>query len=231
VESALPVVQRGDELRYVTEHFSDLRGLRAAPFWAAFALSSVIEYLIEYLHTVPRPYDGELFFGMLALSGAWWAFAGHWYRRRYGMVAPQRDRIASQVQSPILSILQTKPQPTANLWFCVFLLAVLGLFLFPLFVTRPHEPFIVFGPVSLIIFLVPKVSYRCGANQWIHFRQFLAIGGMILIAFLHVGFILGHVNSWAYLGGTAAVLLFASLYDHLLLNRLLSGHHTEGRDA
>jgi hypothetical protein len=224
VEAALPEVQRDDELRYVTQHFKDLQGLQMVPFWAAFLLLSVL----EYAHAVSRRQGLELFLGVLALAVAWLAYAGRWYRRHYGLVTPREERVPSQV----LSILETNPRPsvTSGWWFVVCIL-LFALYLVPLFLRRPDGRLNEFGLLALVIFLLPKAFFAAGASLWVRGRRLLAMGGCAMIGVLHIGFLLGRLDPWLYMGGTTMVLLLAGLYDHWLLTHLLSGRFAEGRDA
>jgi hypothetical protein len=224
VESAPPEVQRDDELRYVTQHFKDLQGLRMVPFWAAFILLSAL----EYAHAVSRRQGPGLFLGVLALAGAWLAYAGRWYRRHYGLVTRREERMPSQV----LSILQTdrRPPVAAEWWFGVCAL-VSALYLVDRFQPRSDGRFSGLGLVGLTIFLLHKACFAGGASRPVRGRQMLAMGGIAMICVLSYGFFLGHLDPWLYTGGTATVLLLASLYDHWLLTRLLSGRFAEGQDA
>jgi apolipoprotein N-acyltransferase len=76
----------GDELRYVTEHFRDLQGLRFAPFWTAGLVVAIMLpfFPLSRLHTVEM-----LIIGFLALAVIWIPSSHAWYRRHYGtIVAP-----------------------------------------------------------------------------------------------------------------------------------------------
>lgn len=224
MEAALPEVQRDDELRYVTQHFKDLQGLQMVPFWAAFLLLSAL----EYAHAVSRRQGLELFLSMLALAVAWLAYAARWYRRHYGLVTPREERVPSQV----LSILETNPRPpvTSGWWFVVCIL-LFALYLVPLFLRRPDGRLNGFGLLALAIFLLPKAIFAPGASPRVRGRRLLAMGGGAMICVLHLGFLLGRLDPWLYMGGTTMVLLLSGLYDHWLLTHLLSGRFAEGRDA
>jgi hypothetical protein len=224
VESALPDIQRDDELRYVTQHFKDLQGLRTVPLWAAFVLLSAL----ECTRAVSRQQGLEMFLGMLVLAGAWLAFAGRWYRRHYGLVTRQEEPVPSQV----LSVLQTdrRPAVAAGWWFVICAL-VCALYLFDFIQPRSDGRLSGFGLVGLTIFLLHKACFAGGASRSVRARQLLAVGGIAMIVALSVGFFLGLLDPWQDLGATGMVLLLSSLYDHWLLTGLLSGRFVEGRDA
>jgi hypothetical protein len=224
MESALTEIQRDDELRYVTQHFTDLQGLQMVPFWAALVVLSAL----EYAHAVSRRQGLELILGMLALAIAWLAYAGSWYRQHYGFLTRREERVPSQ----ILSILQTHRRPAENRkWPFLIWVSVFALLLVPLFQHQSYGRFNGSGPLTLSIFLLRKADFTCPASPWIRGRHLLAIGGSAMIVILHVGYLLGRLDLWMYMGATGTVLLLASLYDHWLLNRLLSGRLGEGRDA
>jgi hypothetical protein len=225
MESALTDIQRDDDLSYVTKHFADMRGLRMAPFWAAFVILSSL----EYAHLVSRRQGQELLVGMLALAGAWLAYAGRWYRRRYGLVMPREERVPSQV----LSILETdrRPNGAARWWWFGVGTLVCALYLVDLFHPWFAEWFNGIGMVGVTIFLLPKACFTGGASWPVRGRQLLARGGIVVIVVLHVDYLLGYLDRWQDLGAAGMVLLLASLYDHWLLTRLLSWRSVEGRDA
>jgi hypothetical protein len=226
MESALPDIQRGDELSYVTRHFADLQGLRSAPFWASLVLLDTL----GYAHQVSRHYDLELVFGMLALSGVWWACAGHWYRRHYGLVTPKEERVPSQ----ILSILQTERRQTGAAWWWFVAWAFVGvLWILHFSLHRPDGPSSgsAVVMVTFTMTLLQKARYPGPASPWIRGRQLMAIGGSATIAVLYLCSILGRLDSWLFMDGAAAVLLLAGLYDHQLLTRLLNGSFRENRNA
>jgi hypothetical protein len=226
VESSLPDVQRDDELRYVTKHFADLQGLRMAPLWAAFVLLSAL----EYSQAISRRQALEISLGMLALALGWMVVAGRWYQRRYGLVTPREERESSR----ILSIIETdrrSPKVSGGWWFAVCTL-VLTLFLADLFQFRPngsYNGFGGFGAVGLSIFLLNNACFADGTSSFLRRRRLLARGGIAMIVVFHIGFLLGRLGPWQYMGVTSMVLLLATLYDHWLLTSLLSGHG-EGRD-
>jgi hypothetical protein len=231
MESTLPDIQRGDELRYVTQHFTDLQGLRMAPFFAAFVVLSAL----EQTHAVSRQQAVWVLAGMLALAVVWFACAGRWYRERYGLVTPQGNRASLPTSPQVLSILDTKPverRPAGSaagwLLFCA---GMAGLFLVPLFQHHPDGRVNNSGLMALIVFLLPKALYAGGGSLLTQGRKLLAAGGMATIVVLHMCYLLGRIDSWQYAEGTAGILLLSSLYDHWLLNHLLGGRLAEGRDA
>lgn len=79
--AVLAVGRHGEQLRYVTEHFQDLQGLRLAPFWA-YVLISV---LFERVHRPDKMIFLILVGGLLLLAVSW-VWVGRWYRNRYGLV-------------------------------------------------------------------------------------------------------------------------------------------------
>lgn len=193
MESALPEIQRDDELRYVTRHFTDLQGLRMAPFGAVLVVVSAL----EHTHAVSRRESLELslgmlvlsFLGMQALSVAWLAFAGRWYRMHYGLVAAHREE---RVPFEILSILQTDQRPPENKrWPLLIYVLVIALMFVPLFQGQSLGRINGVGFLYLSFFLLPKASFASPDNPWIRGRQLLAIGGSLMIAILYVGYLIG----------------------------------------
>jgi hypothetical protein len=81
---------RGEELRYVTEHFGDLKGLRVAPFWAGVLLVTVVIPLFSLSRL--RALEALILF-FVVLAAIWIPWSGAWYRRHYGTVVnPERSR-------------------------------------------------------------------------------------------------------------------------------------------
>lgn len=221
MEPALPDVQHDDELRYATEHFADLQGLRTAPFWAALVLFCALEYALA----MSRVQALEAFLLMLLPGGVWFAYAGRWYRHHYGLVIP-RDRSAS----PVLSIMQTgRRSAVAAGWNAVAVLLFV-LFSVPLLLHKFAGRNTAFG-LLIILFLLPKAFSSGGVSRSVRGRRLLAMGGIVVIGVLHFTFLLARLDQWQYLGGTATVLLLVSLYDHWLLAHLLSGSGGKDRNA
>lgn len=74
----------GEELRYVTQHFADLQGLRAGPVWASLLL---LPLFFGPSASVRRVAFAAVTLGVSAL--AWFIWSGRWYEKRYGFVRNQ----------------------------------------------------------------------------------------------------------------------------------------------
>jgi hypothetical protein len=82
--------------------------------------------------------------------------------------------------------------------------------------------------LGTLYFKLQNAHFSSGNSPWIQARTMLAIGGSIVtIALLYLGSLTGRLDFSLYMGGTAAVLLLLDLYDHWLLNHLLSGGSME----
>jgi hypothetical protein len=221
-DAVLATTRRGEELRYVTEHFRDMQGMRTAPVWAALLLLSGLSAYIR----LSRWHAVDLAICIFVLFVAvWLPWSNALYKRRYGMVANATP------QPKPLSILDPNPTPrwhsSGYLWAMLILLAVfIGTSLF-----RGLDMYR--GALNLwivLLFTLPRCFYSTPANGFIRFRRALYITGSSIIftaiaaiPFLHAP----HSAKWPLLETISATLLILSLYDHWLLNTLMTGGHRE----
>lgn len=233
MEAALPDFQRDQELRYVTGHFADLQGLRMAPFWAAILALD----MAGPTWASSRSLTMWTASGTLLLTVAWVIYGGRWYRRRYGVITPRPDRI----QSPVLSIraadqpISAKvPRGTKFLFFVA--LTTLGPALFlPIFKHGTHHA----GPSALLVFGVYMLQKAIlglppgpePISPWILARLCLAVAVSATMCVAYVGSFFGYLKSPLFVGAAAGGALLAGLYDHWLLNRLLTGSSRDVRHA
>lgn len=196
-----------------------------APLWAAFVLLSAL----EETHALSQRASKELFVITLALAGAWLAYAARWYRGHYGLVTRREEPTTSQA----LSIFATNEplKGTVRWWWFGVGTLVCALYLADLF----HPPFAQWfngiGLVGLTIFLLPIACMTGGVSRWVRGRHLLARVGIVIIIVFHAAYLIGLLDKWQDLRGTAMVLLLASLNDHWLLARMLSGRFAEAHDA
>lgn len=211
-EAILATSQRGEELRYVTEHFRDLQGLRTAPFWATLSAGCAVERMHLRLPV--------LLITLLLLSLGWLFGSGRWYRRRYGVVTKPELPVPSEV----ISIMhpETRQRPVSY-WHLVYFL-LLALYLAPLLFQRWNNVY-GFQSCSLAIacFLLPRCIYPARANNLIRLRRFLSIAGLIVICAMCLDYLFMHMGMWPYQTAIFSILLVLDLYDHWLFTRLLSG--------
>jgi hypothetical protein len=216
---ALPATtRRAEELRYVTEHFGDLQGLYFAWLWAGLLLL----FVLRAPGRISREY---LLIGTVSLFALFLLVGIPSIRARYRRYGVVETRDPQMVQPKPLSILDTSPAPRRSpglLWAWLGIFAVFvgaGLF-------RDLDRYR--GALNLWFVLwltVPKCFYPVPANGFIHLRRFLYIAGSATIFFtiLSVPIVpLFHSSRWLLPEIVCATLLVLSLYDHWLLNHLLS---------
>lgn len=206
-EVILATSQRGEELRYVTEHFRDLQGLRSAPFWATALTLCAAERMPWRLPVV----DITLLF----LSLGWMFWSGRWYRRRYGVVKKSKLPVPSE----IISILHPETRPhSARNWYLVYFL-LLALLFHRLFSGHEDQ----FGLLAIAVFLLPRCFHPAPANGLIRLRRFFSIAGSIVISAMYFDYLFTRQGMWPYQATMFSILLMLDLYDHWLFTRLLSG--------
>jgi hypothetical protein len=215
----LATSRRGEELRYVTEHFRDLQGLYFAWFWAGILLLSLLgeSMLLSRRH---------LLIVMVAVIGLSLAVGFPCIRARYKRYGMVESLAPESSHGRPLSILDTTPAPrryTSGLFWTLLgsstIFVGAGLF-------RGLDVYR--GGLNLWItlwFTMPKCFYPTPESGVIQLRRALYIAGSATI-FLAVGGtpFLGplHSSRWLVLEIISATLLILSLYDHWLLNRLLT---------
>ena len=103
-DALLATTRRGDELRYVTEHFRDLQGLYLAWVWAGLLVLCFLRSstLLSRAHIVIVAVSIVVLFLSLGVP-----YIHAWYER-YGVV---KSRALGISQSNPLSILEINPAP------------------------------------------------------------------------------------------------------------------------
>ncbi len=190
-------------------------------------MSVIVFSVLEYAHAITRWQALSLFLGIVALAFVLARFVGQWYERHYGYVAQREDRLPSQLIS-VTKPDQNIPKPRSR-WLLPFLLLVFALMFFPLLV-HSYRNCSSFGLLTLIFFVLPRMSLACTGSISLRVRQMLAVLGGAALILLQLLYDLGRLETWVFVGGSAAVLLVGSLYDHWLLNQLLGGP-MEAHDA
>jgi hypothetical protein len=196
---------REQDLRYLTQHFQDLQGLKTLPIFAAFGL------LLCFLPGRPTAEILWVFFGALVLGVFLMARTQRWYETRFGLVRDTR----------------TKPEMREG-----FLPSYLILFLLMIFLaSRPgkHPD----GAIFLVVvnmLLLPKCFFRTPKNGWVQLRRWLYVAstaGLVslitFIALLHVS----HRSLQLILAAYCAVFVLLGLYDHWLLGYLVRPRRME----
>lgn len=193
---------REQEMWYVTQHFSDLQGLRSAPILAG---------LLPIVYLVPRgPKHWEhtllIFAGLLlfVLLWLWWSF--RWYKEHYGLVVPAVN-------------CQPEIQPGRSIAYWLIFVICIGCTI------SLRDSFVPLCALNTAgTFILPKCFFRVPVNFAIQFRRalyiagmFAAIGSVLYLTYTRTGsgFIVIYVQLWLF-------LLF-SLYDHWLLNHCARG--------
>lgn len=223
------VSSQGQELRYLTAHFRDLQGLRTAPFWLALlVLTSLAK-------------TGSLSRGHLAWSSAvliaaqfgWLHLSGRWYDRRYSVVKEPEP----PVPSGLISIMHPDDPPYAanplarrygylsGISAVLFLLwafsIVPGIFL-------SHRPEYWQLIMFVIVFQVfPRCIYPVTDNWSVLLRRIFAVTATIAMIGIYLEFRFARMDLWTWMALLLSFLLLLDIYDHWLLNHLISGDFTE----
>jgi hypothetical protein len=196
----------GGELRYVTEHFLSLQGLRVAPLWAAFLLDAIVSPLFQ----PTRRHAAEMLIFVIAIAALWLPWSHAWYRRHYG------------------TIVKSAPQPVPGLAFTivVFMIVFAGSALF-------HSLDRYRGALNLwivLMFTLPPCCYLGAPSLLIRLRRALYITASVAIFFTVGSVPFLHPSKWLVISGICTTLLLLSLYDHWLLHHLLHGGIAEPSD-
>jgi hypothetical protein len=217
----LATSQRAEELRYITEHFRDLQGLRSAPFWAGLLVLSGV----AAGYALTRWHYATVATAILLFEIGWLFGITGWYRRQYGVVAIAERR----APSGILSIFKAEvpPRTTAiyghTLLKCVLLGLYFGPMLFRQFDGRGGQ----FGLLIVVFILLPRCFFSAPAQGLVRFRLVFSVAGSIAICALYVGFLFGYTSKWQYIGAICTIMLSLDLFDHWLLAQMLGGRSAE----
>ncbi len=206
-EQALMMLrERGEDLRYVTQHFQDLQGLGLAPFWA-FVLAS---WLFGFTRSSGRAILATILTSVLVvvISQLW---ARKWYTHRYGVVIKPASA-KSQYTSP---------------WQVLLIVLILGLgigtMLFRLFDYNN-------AILPVLVLSVPILLPRCfdrAASSGALLRRMLYAASLAAVLTLSAWSSFGGLGGRWLLANMAGCCLLLSIYDHYLLDRILrSGTRT-----
>ena len=223
-EALIDSSHHGQELRYVTAHLRDLQGLRMAPYWTALLVLSSMEWSGAFRRW-------QLGFAALAFTVAqfgWLYWSGRWYEQRYGVVKnpelPVRSRLIS-IMNP-----EKRPPRTPNYGQRYGQAAVLFL---TWAVAIMPDTFHRTGELWRLVLIlmafqvVPRCFYPVTNNWSIRLRRILACAALLTITGIYFSYRFARMGFWIFLALQFAILLLLDLYDHWLLNRLLSGNPME----
>jgi hypothetical protein len=221
---------QGQELRYLTAHFRDLQGLRMAPFWGALLVLTNLAKTGSFSR-------GHLAWVAVVLTAAqfgWLHLSGRWYEPRYGVVREPEAR----VPSGLISIMhpEASPQRAVNplarrygylsgINAVLFLLWALTL-VPGMFLRHNAAP----GMLAMLV-AVYQVFPRCiypVTNDWsVLLRRILAATALIAFVGIYLGYRFARMDLLTWMALLLSALLLLDLYDHWLLNHLLSADFTE----
>jgi hypothetical protein len=189
----------GGELRYITQHFRVLQGLRLAPLWAATLLIAIAVPLFQ----LSRWHAGEIFIiAVIAFAAIWLPWSHAWYRRNYGTIVtptPQEAPLGLKI---------------ALLIYAAFFI---GSALFP---SLDHHR----GALNLwfsLWFTLPPCFYPGPPSIFIRLRRALYTAGSVILVFIPFSILFLHPSRWFVISAVSGTLLLLSLYDHWLLHNFL----------
>jgi hypothetical protein len=194
--------QRGGELRYVTEHFHDLQGLKLAPVWAYILISQ----LLEIDRGSEKAEIATLLAGLVLLWISTVA-VGRWYRSRYGLVIrPLHMESLSPWQVCFGIVVVGFGLVTYHLsgnWFCFF----------------------------LVIATVNSLMPRCFDHSDLLLRRtfYWIVLAALLLMDAWATFV--PVSARLLLATMASCWLFLALYDHWILDSTLRRGARSGETA
>jgi hypothetical protein len=223
------VSSQGQELRYLTAHFRDLQGLRMAPFWLALLVLTTLAKAGSFSR-------GHLAWSAAVLIAAqfgWLYLGGRWYDRHYGVVKEPEP----PVPSGLISIMHAEaPRDAANplaqrygyLSGVNAILFLLWAFSIVPDIFLGHRP----GYWQLVMFatafqVFPRCIYPVSNNWSVLLRRILAITATIAMIGIYLDFRFARMDLWTWMDLLLSFLLLLDIYDHWLLNHLISGDFTE----
>jgi hypothetical protein len=190
---------RGEELRYVTEHFRALQGLRMAPLWAAMLLLVIVASLFH----VSRSHLVEAtIIGGIPFAAIWVPWSNAWYRRHYGTIV----KPASQPVAPGFAFTMV-----------VFMIVFVGSAIFSS-LDRYRGAFNLWIPLMFTL----RPCFEIGPpSMLIRLRRALYTTGSAAIFLIPCSVPFLHPSKWLVVSSISATLLLLSLYDHWLLHHFL----------
>ena len=196
----LEASRRSEELRYVTQHFKDLQGLRIAPFWACLALMAWFG-----MHRLAALVTVYAVVCCLGLQIVFVIAMGRWYRGRYGL-------IVSPAPSDALD----------NWWYGPLAFALLG-FLVAAFAFRPFHPGLLAMGSFILVALVPRCAEPVPKIGMLVMRRVLYSTALPLVGTMVLWTVFGRPEVRTANRSVSIPLLIVSLYDHWLLDTVLRG--------
>ena len=188
--------KRGEDLRYVTEHFQDLQGARLAPLWAFFLAS----FLFESRQTSVRAILITVIAGVLVavISYPW---ARKWYRNRYGVV-----------------IKPASPKSTSR-WQVVVAVLIFGLVIWTILFHLFDKDAI----LAVVVVTEPILLPRCFdavSSSGTLLRRMLYSATLVAMVALCAWSLFGGLSGRALMASMAACCLCLAIYDHYLLQHI-----------
>ena len=199
--------RREGEMRYVTQHFSDLQGLKWSPFWAGLLISFYVPHGFYVPHDrVHQRIAMSAFGAVIVLSAACAWRMKRWYKDRYGFVGAAKTP-PEQSRGAGLLMLLCLP--------CMFVLAV----------SRRDVSIYVSLVLMTQTYLLPKCA-ACPRSGPVRLRQLLyrvvATASLSISVYAAISPISGKLAFILWLWS----LLLLGLYDHWLLGFLLRPRYT-----
>lgn len=233
--------RRGKELRYLTEHYHDLQGLRTAPAWAAFA---ALELWLGRLWPGHGAWIAWILTVSVGLLGVKWAvWAKGWYERRYGVVWTA-DEAEEDARFEMISLLHGEDEAMlgkrrSRYWRrrWIWMTVLLAFMLRALWLRGGQGagganwvPLTYLMGLVVGFFAAPVFLEGLEGDSPTLWRQ--GVYGAMLLVLLggDLWYLTGGLRAdWAF-AMVGAVMLLVSLYDHWLFSRLLGGAGTRGGD-
>jgi hypothetical protein len=221
---------QGQELHYLTAHFRDLQGLRMAPFWAALLVLTSLKRTGSF-SGVHLAWAAGL---LIAAQFGWLYLGGRWYERRYGVVKESEPPIHSGPISIMPS--EARPARSANplarrygylsgvndVLFLVWSLT----FVPDMFLGHHAQPGL-FAALLAAYQVFPRCVYAVTSNWSILLRRILAVTALIAMVGIYLEYRFAWIDLCTWMALLLSFLLLLDLYDHWLLNHLLSSDFTE----
>ncbi len=203
--------RRGEELRYVTQHFDDLQGLRLAPL----LLYLMSLPLIKSAHFSSRANDLVMVGGVAVFLASFFGM-NRWFQSRYGFVV-----------RPAAAF--TKRSPWRTRLFLLLYLVAAGLAITG-FILRPQAPGAWGAVVPAWVLLSPRCFEPVPASGVLVTRRVLYAAALLVVLTVSIWDWFGHPVKWMTLQSLVVSLLVLALYDHWLLDTVLRGGW-HGREA
>ncbi len=239
-EALLAVDRRSEELRYLTEHYRDLQGMRQVPGCAALLLFCAAG--------APLHFGRWAAIAGLALvcvaATLWFKWCGGWYERRYGivtevdetMMSPFHDFVPKTLTLLDLYSPRTDVRYGPAPWKWWALAASVLLFLAPMAwapstpsASLPWQIEMNICLYASVFLLLPVCLFQVPPSPLVWLRRALYAAAMLSMAaenawwMTQAGTVASpdSVTKWLALAWIAAVMLCVTVYDHWLFHHLL----------